>query len=491
MGLAWNTHELLAREAQGETPTGSQVEFHFLSRRKLFDETCISPDRDHSSAGEWVVFPHHPGFYSVRVVTRPVYALPQELCLSFDCFSREEQIGRSLSSGPPVEEAALEFGALLSVLVREPLVPLGVRRQDDKPIAYGGPYGALPSLVPLEKRPKGVNSLELAEMLKGLAAAEDGDARAALSAAERYHAALSISGFDLSTAYLLLVSAVETLAGRHYRDERFDFDSAKKWERVGRLLEELKASGTEGAAIEAIKAELVKREPFVSQKFYKFVADFLPAEFWSADEMHPYGYGLPPIPRDQLRSFLQKAYDARSKLAHAGTLFPSYVTLVARDWVPARAVMDALDIAEREKPFVPAFAWFERLTHHLIDEFLARVVAPDVANARSARREALIRTVETIANLPENARRSLEALARWTAKFLGSAVIGPRARNGDWAIDVDAIEILETRGLVRCDACTMEGTSVLKDRLVGEAVGEFFWGASENPFRGNDILEFS
>jgi hypothetical protein len=30
---------------------------------------------------------------------------------------------------------------------------------------------------------------------------------------------------------------------------------------------------------------------------------------------------------------------------------------------------------------------------------------------------------------------------------------------------------------------------LLKDRLVGEAVEEFFWSASDNAFRGNDILE--
>lgn len=257
-------------------------------------------------------------------------------------------------------------------------MPLGVRRQDDKPIAYGGPYGALPPCAPLGKHPKGVNSVELAAMLKGIAAAEDGDARAVLSAAERYHAALSISGFDLSTAYLLLVSAVETLAGHHYREERFDFDSVKRWNCVGALSENLKMSGTAATAVDAIKAELVKREHFVSQRFHKFVTDFLPAEFWSADELHPNGYGLPPIPRDALGPFLRKAYKARSKLAHDGTMFPSYLALGARDRVPARAVMDVLDIRDKDEGFVPPFAWFERLAHHLIDEFLVRVVAPEV-----------------------------------------------------------------------------------------------------------------
>lgn len=63
------------------------------------------------------------------------------------------------------------------------------------------------------------------------------------------------------------------------------------------------------------------------------------------------------------------------------------------------------------------------------------------------------------------------------------------APNREWATDVEAIETLVAHGFIRCDARTLEGSSVLKDRLVGEAVGEAFWGASDNPFRGNDILE--
>jgi hypothetical protein len=377
----------MATEGQWATPRGSRVEFHFLSGRQLYDGTIKSADPDHSSAGEWVVFPHPPGLYSVRVVTRPVYTLPQELCLSFNCFSREERIGKSVLIGPPIEEVALEFGAVLSALVREPLVPLGVRRLDEVPVVFGGPYGVVPSPVRRGKRDKGVNSVELAAMIKGLAAAEeaeDGGDRAVLSAAERYHAALSISGFDFSTAYLLLVSAVETLAGHHCKEERFDFDSVEKWERVGKMLDELEASGSGAAAIEAIKAELVEQEPFVWQKFHKFVAGFLPAGFWSPDDLHPSGYEFLPIPQDELKPFLRKVYDARSELVHAGTPFPGYVMLGARDLIHSREAMDVLKIRDKDKRFVPPFVWFERLTHHLIDQFLARVIAPEVGEARAA-----------------------------------------------------------------------------------------------------------
>jgi hypothetical protein len=151
--------------------------------------------------------------------------------------------------------------------------------------------------------------------------------------------------------------------------------------------------------------------------------------------------------------------------------------------------MDALNMVGISRPFVPPFAWFERLTHYVIEELLARIVAPKVGQARLARREALDGMLERISTLPANTQKSLETLTRWTAGFLGYAVIGPMAPNHKWAADLESITTLESNGLIRCDSSTWEGSSRLKDRLVGEAVGEFFWNSSDNPFRGNDILE--
>ena len=38
------------------------------------------------------------------------------------------------------------------------------------------------------------------------------------------------------------------------------------------------------------------------------------------------------------------------------------------------------------------------------------------------------------------------------------------------------------------DGDGLEGHAWLKHREVGEAVGEFFFGAEKNPFRGNEVL---
>jgi hypothetical protein len=81
MSLAWNTKRLM------EEPAGGQkVEYHLLSGRRLRDGAIISADPDHSSAGEWVV---SQAPYAVSVLTRPTYALPQQLCLSFTCHTRK------------------------------------------------------------------------------------------------------------------------------------------------------------------------------------------------------------------------------------------------------------------------------------------------------------------------------------------------------------------------------------------------------------------
>jgi hypothetical protein len=227
----------------------------------------------------------------------------------------------------------------------------------------------------------------------------------------------------------------------------------------------------------------------VKQKFVQFAQEFLPSRFWFKDGMHPNGYGLPPIPHEKLKQFIGKAYDARSNLAHAGIQFPGYVALGARDRIPVRATMDAMKMLGTSSRFVPPFAWFERLTHCVIEEFLVRIVAPEVGKARFQQREALDGMLTKIATLSANTQKSLETLTRWTARFLGYAIIGPMAPNREWAVDLESVAALESDGFIRCGSCTWDGHASLKDRLVGEGVGEFFWNAADNPFRGNDILE--
>jgi hypothetical protein len=99
MGLAAKARQLMSAEPKAERPI--PVEIHFLSYRELYDDSIFSVDRHHSSAGEWVVYGDQH-WYTVAVVTRPAYALPQELCLSFDCVaSPTRQSSTVTRSSPP------------------------------------------------------------------------------------------------------------------------------------------------------------------------------------------------------------------------------------------------------------------------------------------------------------------------------------------------------------------------------------------------------
>ena len=240
-----------------------------------------------------------------------------------------------------------------------------------------GNYGQIdrpptPRLIP----PKGVNSIELRAILCGLSSANEKESRAVLAAANLYHAALSLAGYDVSTAYFLLVSAIECLSGHHLRNKSFSFDEVEKFENAGKIIEQIAALTPDRALIENLKLALMEEELFVWQKFRSFIEEFLPEEFWQqTDELHPDGYGTPVIEKTTLRRFLREVYRARSEFAHTGAAFPPHVEIGVSDRVQIRAVMHAMALTASTR-FVPVFAWFERLTHFVLREFLLRVIAP-------------------------------------------------------------------------------------------------------------------
>jgi len=147
--------------------------------------------------------------------------------------------------------------------------------------------------------------------------------------------------------------------------------------------------------------------------------------------------------------------------------------------------MQALQLPEAKR-FVPPFIWFERLTHCVIVEFLHIVIAPDLDKERQKREATKCSIIAAIAQLSAAGKTSLKRLADWTLKFDGLSLIGPHANDTDWATDAVAANELLDSGLVARD--TASGTSWIKDRLVGDAIGEHFYGFEDNPFRDCTIL---
>jgi hypothetical protein len=186
MDLASNTRRLLEQASTADSAESTRVEYHLLSWRELYDKSIITADRYSSDAARWVIR-GGKGFYTVTVVSRPYYALPQELCLSFNCFMQkiEKTDPGIFVSWLPTEEVALEFSVLLSVFAREPLVPLGLRREDDQPIVSVTHKIYPPRIdrvsVPV---PFGISSPEFISVISGLAQASDELIQAILGAAK-------------------------------------------------------------------------------------------------------------------------------------------------------------------------------------------------------------------------------------------------------------------------------------------------------------------
>jgi hypothetical protein len=487
VSLALNTQQLLAA-AGSPAAGGTAVEYHFLSWRELYDKRFITADRYSSGTAEWVLHGDRH-FYTLSVISRPFYALPQELCLAFDCFTTTKTFGQGASTGPPFDEVAVEFAALLSVLAREALVPLGPRRIGEKPIRFEAPYVSPPKGDRAAPKPAAaLDAAELTAILKGMAGADEATVDAALAAAKLYHAALSLVGFDPSGAYVSLVSAIECLAGHHFAGRRFDFESVPKFEGLRPLLEKIGRLPEGGAIVEQLKSELIQTEHFLRKKFILLITDHLPDEFWTvADDVYPYNAAMPAIKQDNLGWCLRQIYGARSKYVYAGKPFPEHVELGLGSRARVEAVLAGLDLVTKERYF-PLFAWFERIVHLTICEYLRRSFAPEFVQARVADLVEKQRLIEAVGGLEPTVRECLRKLTLWTARFLGYAVINPFAPNKDWADSPETIDTLREAGLIGRDGKGLEGHAWLKNREVGEAVGGFFFGAEKNPFRGNELL---
>jgi hypothetical protein len=487
MSLAWNTEQLLDAAAGKPVANRNAVEYHLLCWRELYDKSIISADRHHSSAGEWVLRGDRH-FYTVTVMSRPFYELPQHLCLSFDCFSNTVREKNWTVAGPPIDKVVFELITLLSVFAREPLLPLGLRRMDDRAVTIPYHYSPPPRAGVTPAPPIGIDSPEFGSVIKGFAYAPEATRNAITAAARFYYGALSLVGFDPAGAYVSLVCAIECLAGHHYGDAKFDFDDVQKFKALQSTLEAIAKLRRGQPLAEEIKEKLIASEYFLFQKFKKFILEHLPKSFWGIpDDLYPYNSIFPEISEEKLGGCLRDVYDARSSYVHAGSPFPPYIEFGVRDRAPIEANITIMKLLGKKR-YLPPLSWLERLTQLVITEYLRRSCAPELVKAREAKAAEKERLLMVIKELPSNATKSLEKLMRWTAAFLGMSVINPLAPNKKWADKAKTVELLLEKGLIGGDGKGLKGESWLKNRFVGDVVGEHFFGSAKNPFRDNELL---
>ena len=389
----------------------------------------------------------------------------------------------------PYEEVAHDLLVLLSVFAREPLISLGLRREDNEPIA-GSPDRTYPSVRRRATAPEacGVNSKEFAAIVRGLANTPEATVNAVISACEFYHVGLSLVDFDPSLAYLSLVSAIECMASHHYEKKTFDFDSLPKFQKAKATIDELAKFKDADALIRKLKEDLVGGEYFLRQKFVLFLTEFVPLSFWDhEDELYRPTPGLTPITREHFSWCLKEIYDARSSFVHSGQPLPQYVAFGLRDREAPQTMGQLMGLHGKPR-YLPLMTWFERLCHAAILEFMRRHIAPELAASDNSKREMHERLLKVMAGLPPETKESLVRLVNWTSQFLGAALVNPYARNIEWADSPKTLELLKKAGVISGEGEGMDGSSWLKNRDVGEVAGEFVFGAKENPFRGNEIL---
>jgi hypothetical protein len=342
VSLAWNTKRLLNASGNALSEKGTPVEYHLSSARELYDATIISADRYSSGSAEWVLRGNQDS-YSVTVVSRPFYALPQELCLSFHCFSKTSVRGNMTSIGPPIDEVAFEFAALLSLMARQPIALFGLRRIGNKPIAERYLYASPPSKV---KRPASppcpIDGAEFMAILRGLGkSADQRTIDAALAATKLYYGGLSGARFDPSGAYVSLVSAIECLAGHHYNGQKFAFDDVPKFKSSKQTLEELATLQDAQPLVDKLKQELIQTENFLIHKFCLLVENFLPREFWTTpDDLFEFSTIAGPSDKSTLAKHLKAPYTARSKYVHTGKPFPAHRVWDSRQCACQRGARD-------------------------------------------------------------------------------------------------------------------------------------------------------
>jgi hypothetical protein len=439
MSLAWNIRKHVEDTLPEDSSKRVSVEYHLLSWRELYDKSIITADRYSSGAGEWVI-QSSKTFYQVTVLTRPFYIIPQRLCLSFDCFTKEETMnsehGQFISIYQPIDQVALEFSVLLSVFAREPIIPLGIRRVSDKP-THVEPHEIYPRGIDRNAPPPplGINSPEFITILEGFSTATDLQSQAIIGAAKFYHAGLSLVTFDRSVAYTSLVSAIECLAGFHYEHLEFKFEDIQKFQKANKVLPKIEALENGADLVTDLKSELLRAERFLSKKFVSFLVKFTPKDFWTIrDEICDYDYEsvFPALNETNFERCLKLIYEHRSKYLHGGQPFPTYVEFGIRRQIPSDAMGELFAIKGKDK-YLPPFSWFERLVHLAIIEFMKCKLAPRLQQEHATLAKEKERLIDLVSNLPENVHDSLKQLTIRTATFLPYAIINPHFPNKEWA----------------------------------------------------------
>jgi len=205
------------------------------------------------------------------------------------------------------------------------------------------------------------------EIGQWIASHSDDDANRFVAAARLYQQGLRLLFDNPSLTYLVLVSVVETIAGR--RDTTIDVNDLVK--RRGDWVSALKRAGYVEDEANRIVGVLAGPATRVRDKFVDFLKRYTPDAVKAGPAALFPGYGefasLWPK-ADQFEEALDAIYDQRSALSHGGRDYSPYIAVGTSPWVP----YDAMRTLSRDRAgerVIPAVTWFEAVVHAAVLNF--------------------------------------------------------------------------------------------------------------------------
>jgi hypothetical protein len=183
-------------------------------------------------------------------------------------------------------------------------------------------------------------------------------------ASKLYHQSLQLIEEQPDLAYLNLVSSIEVLC------QETDIGTVSLYDLDHKLADLIYSLDND--LKERIEKSILKREKFIKRKFVQFILDHIEDNFWKDNDKLESEYGA--VKREDLKDYLERIYDQRSKTLHSGEPFPPNIfgAPLQNAEIDFTLGMFIGDKKWLPKDYIPYPHFFERLVNHVIISFLRR-----------------------------------------------------------------------------------------------------------------------
>jgi hypothetical protein len=372
------------QDAGNQTPK-VEVEYRLACSGEFYNRKVVTFDWRKSDMTR--VLLEHP--FPLFVTSRPFDSYPQELCVRIPLNFVREEAGRGSRVFLPDDDVVEDLCAILSLLSRR-LVSVVAKTREKNDASYTARWYKADIPMPIldhakvdawPRRPGtiltslkgqefksndppsvGVDPDALSKFLIELPSVPN--AEQIVHAARLYKSALELINDRHDTAYLTLVSVVESLANLALND--FEPDEAEKVKSKSAMVKRARAFGLDEAQAKALALEACKGQTWLKRKFKKFCIDFCDVEdLKRPDRVFLVLKHLNP-PDDEFEKALGRIYDARSKILHEGLPLPSGIG------IGTSLLINVLDLPvdPLRRPEIPPLPWFERIVSTAARTFL-------------------------------------------------------------------------------------------------------------------------